>query len=555
MTHIKHGASRLFAGSLVVLSAAACDDVMVAKNLESPDVQRVFATPSAVEQTIGTGYQACHNGVIRNGAIMPALQTISLESYSGLNNFDLGIRASIPRVPIANYTGASSIFADFSALSRAGRLAANAVNALDKLIAEDIATPNDGVLGSKQRDLRARAFGFFVIGCNQGWLAMVYDSAGRVVPGMPSDSVPPLSSSADVMVAALAMFDSAVAIASLPDAAGFSTEAAWLGGTVTTQANFVRLVRSWRARFRAGVARTKAQREAVDWDKVIADAEAGITTDHTVSAGGSTGWSIGFTGSQMYQDGRGWSQISLMYYGMADASGKYETWLNQDLNLRVPFLVITPDKRWPAGDPRDAQVANSTNPANLNSLPFILASKDDETGAPWGNSYYQSQRTRYIRLNNNQGPWPEMTKAEIDLLAAEGYIRKGDFVKAAAKIDLTRNTRAGLPKLATVLLNGTDPVPGGASCVPRIPVPLATPGAYTTACGNMMEAMKYEKRMETAYTSYGMWWFDSRGWGDLIEGSPLEYPVPYQELNARQKPTYSLGGGGPSSAPRGTYGF
>lgn len=553
MNHIQKGARRLAAASLLVFLASACDDVLVADNLGSPDVDRVFATPSAVEQTIGTGYQACHNAIIKN-SILAALLSLSLESYSGLNNFDLGVRAAIPRNPIANYTGAPSTFSDFSALSRAGRLAANAVNALDKLIAEDIATPNDGVLGSKQRDLRARAFGFFVIGCNQGWLAMVYDSAGRVVPGMPSDSVPPLSSAKDVMDAALAMFDSAIVIASLPDAAGFSTEASWLGGTATSQANFVRLVRSWRARFRAGVARTPTERIAVDWDKVIADAEAGITTDHTVATGGSTGWNIGFTGSLMYQDGRGWSQISLMYHGMADASGKYVTWLNQPLNERIPFLVETPDKRWPAGDTRDAQVANSANPANLNSLPFILASKDDETGAPWGNSFYQSQRTRYIRLNNNQGPFPEMVKAEIDLLAAEGYIRKGDFVKAAAKIDLTRNTRAGLPKLAGVLLNGTDPVPGGASCVPRIPVPLGD-GRYTTACGNMFEAMKYEKRMETGYTSYGRWWFDSRGWGDLVENTPLEYPTPYEELNARQKPTYSLGGGLGSSAAKGTYGF
>ena len=554
MNHILNGARRLTAASLLVLAAGACDDVLVADNLGSPDVDRVFANPAAIEQTLGTGYQACHNGVIRNDVLMPQLLTVSLESYSGLNNFNMGVRAAIPRNPIQNFTGAPSIFNDFSALSRAGRLAANALNALDKLIKEDIATPENGVLGSKQRDLRARAFGFFVIGCNQGWLAMVYDSAGRVVPGMPSDSIPPLSGAHDVMGAALAMFDSAVAVASLPDAAGFQTESSWLGGTALSQANFIRLVRSWRARFRAGVARTPEEGNQVDWDKVIADAEAGITSDHTVNVGGSTGWAIGFTSSQMYQDGRGWSQITPMYHGMADISGRYETWLNMDLNSRQAFLIETPDKRWPQGDTRDAQIAASVAPANLNSLPFILAAPEDETGAPWGNSYYQSQRTRYIRLNNNQGAFPEMVKAEIDLLAAEGYIRKGNFAKAAEKIDITRNGRAGLPKLAGVLTNGTDPVPGGTSCVPRVPVPLAG-GGYDTVCGNMWEAMKYEKRMETGYTSYGRWWFDSRRWGDLVENSPTEYPVPYQEMNARQKTPYSLGGGLASSAARGTYGF
>jgi hypothetical protein len=239
---------------------------------------------------------------------------------------------------------------------------------------------------------------------------------------------------------------------------------------------------------------------------------------------------------------------------MADVTGGYETWLNQDLNLRTPFLVQTPDLRWPVGTTRDAQIQASEDPSDLNSLPFILAAPEDETGAPWGNSWYQSQRTRYIRLNNNQGDWPEMMKAEIDLLAAEGYIRAGDFVKAAAKIDVTRAGRAGLPALSGVLLNGTDPVPGGSNCVPQVPVPLGN-GDYDTKCGNMMEAMKWEKRMETGYTSYGMWWFDSRGWGDLVQGSPLEFPVPYQEMNARQKQPYSLGGGQASSAALGTYGF
>jgi hypothetical protein len=31
--------------------------------------------------------------------------------------------------------------------------------------------------------------------------------------------------------------------------------------------------------------------------------------------------------------------------------------------------------------------------------------------------------------------------------------------------------------------------------------------------------------------------------------------VPYPELEALGKPTYSLGGGGPGSAAKGTYGF
>jgi hypothetical protein len=58
------------------------------------------------------------------------------------------------------------------------------------------------------------------------------------------------------------------------------------------------------------------------------------------------------------------------------------------------------------------------------------------------------------------------------------------------------------------------------------------------------------------FTGWASWYLDSRGWGDLAEGTALEYPVPYQELDARRKPIYDLGGtGGRSAALRGTYGF
>jgi hypothetical protein len=52
---------------------------------------------------------------------------------------------------------------------------------------------------------------------------------------------------------------------------------------------------------------------------------------------------------------------------------------------------------------------------------------------------------------------------------------------------------------------------------------------------------------------------DSRGWGDLPEGTPLEWAPPYQDLQARGKAgteIYSLGGGTlPFSAAKGTYGY
>jgi hypothetical protein len=63
--------------------------------------------------------------------------------------------------------------------------------------------------------------------------------------------------------------------------------------------------------------------------------------------------------------------------------------------------------------------------------------------------------------------------------------------------------------------------------------------------------MKWEKRVETSMIGYGQWFVDSRGWGDLAVGTPLEWPIPYQELFARGKASYT----NTLRAPASTYGF
>jgi hypothetical protein len=97
-------------------------------------------------------------------------------------------------------------------------------------------------------------------------------------------------------------------------------------------------------------------------------------------------------------------------------------------------------------------------------------------------------------------------------------------------------------------------IPGGVSCVPRIPDLAAAFKA--SKCGTLWDAMKWEYRMETAYTGYGMWYFAGRGWGDLPEGSALYWPVPYQEMDTRRQAFYSAGGPNlPGGAPHGNYGL
>jgi hypothetical protein len=540
---------QLFASAtLLALSASACDQRLSVEDLSDPDVARVFATGQSIESTIGAGYQTVHNALDPSSqADRPGVEVFGLESYSSLNNFNLGTRSAIPRLPINNVIGAPSIFSEYTAWSKEARLIINALNALDALV------KSGKTIGTPAKDLRARSFGFFVAGTSLGWLAMAYDSAAIVGPGMPSDSVPPLSGAQDVMKAALGLLDSALAIANNPTAtSAFPLETAWMGGSSGLSLDqYKRVIRSYRARFRAGVSRTPAQAAAVDWAKVIDDAENGINFNFMVNTGSSTGWQNGWDVTR-YQDAT-WSEMTLMYFGMADVSGGYANFIAQDYAHKNGwFLVITPDQRWPQGATRAAQNAASVQPSSVSSRPYISnrSISNDVVGDGWGISFYDYFRYRYIKANSNAGLHPEFLKAENDLLAAEGYLRTGNVAAAAAKIDLTRVANGGLPALSGVITSATQPVPGGAQCVPQVPT-----GSGTVACGNIFEAMKYEKRMETAYSAWGRFWIDSRGWGDLVEGTPLEFPVPYQEMQSRQKPFYLLGPGFGSAAAKGVYGF
>jgi hypothetical protein len=345
------------------------------------------------------------------------------------------------------------------------------------------------------------------------------------------------------------MLDSAIAVANgAPSGSnGFPLPSTWISGQANlTAANFVRLVRSYKAKIRAGVARNPAERAAVDWNAVISDATNGITADFMITIGGSTGWTATFTTNQGYVAG-GWSSAPMFYYGMADVSGGYDNWLATPRDSRKAFLVVTPDKRWPQGATRAIQGAEAPTVA-LPAGRYMRnrPSGEDAPTTGWGDTWYDPRRWGVVNIASISGPVAELSKTEIDMLAAEGYIRQGNLAAAGALIDLSR-LRNGLPSVG-VPASATAPISTAADCVPHVP---QGPNFTSSACGNILEAMKYEKRMETAWTSYLAWYTDSRGWGDLVTGTVVEWPVPYQEMQARYNPYHT----GNNQAPKGTYGF
>lgn len=385
--------------------------------------------------------------------------------------------------------------------------------------------------GGSWPDLRSEAFARFMLGLHLGSVALLFDQ-GLILDETQDPATAQLRPYSEVMDAALGYLDEAIA---LTQQGSFTIPVEWTS-TELTNSQLGRLASSYKARFRANVARTPAERAAVNWAQVISDANFGITSDFNMMIDWSE-WSH-FVGFYQTVESAGWSQLSYQYLGMADQSGRYQTWTTLPTADRHPvlasgpFIIITPDNRFPQGATLAQQRAT---PGRYFFAPNTAVWSQPTRGTyRW--SYYADQRFRTWRSTNGAFTW--FPREELDLLRAEGYFRTGNLAVAAQGVNFTR-VAAGL--------NATDATGLNTSCVPKLP---------NGTCGNLFEMLKWEYRLETQFQGmFGApWYFLSRGWGDHYRGTQLQLPVPCGVLQARGLACYTLGGvGGNSASPGSAY--
>jgi hypothetical protein len=557
--HFSSRAAAVVAVSALLVGAAACSDPLSVENVNNPDRTRIFGLSRDVESLASRLYQNVHTATVGNTGLTGSdglyqqMLTMGLENASSLNNYGMGPRSSIPRVFIDNTIGNNFSVGnrrDFRDLQIAARTATRVLESVNS---------TGFTLNDTTSDRRLRAFAWFSYATALGNGALAYDSLGVPLPGEADAFEPPLVGADSVMRAALTALDSAQAN-SQGTAGTFTIPATWLAQDgAMTRADFVRLIRSYKARFRAQVARTPQERAAVNWTQVVADAQNGITTDFQININTSGGWDYAWLAQHHTTGEATWHQMVQLVVGMADTTRvggvpQYDTWLQIQRDVREPFLIVTSDLRFPQGTTRAAQQTNS--PATAMRAGQYIRNRptgDDAANTGWNTGFYSHNRWRAIQLNGrSSGKWTTYSKGENDMYAAEGLMRLNRTSDAIPLINASRAT-AGLPAIPGG--TGRDESIPGPSCVPRVPDPAQ--GYVRTKCGSPFEAMKWESRMESAYASYGAWYFNGRGWGDLPEGTALFWPTPWQELAARSKPIYSVGGVGNygGAAASTTYGF
>lgn len=550
---------RAAAFAVALVGSAACSDKSLAVvNPNSPETARVLGTATDAEALLGTYYKRWSSGVYGSTTNLEGMASImSMMNYSSLANNCMNARAPFSGASNVNSPGnvcAGEQYRLYQIESEVNRVAQSYLSQVKAGL----------TLGSPARDNRAKAFAEFLRGMSIGYMAMMYDSVAIVVDGQGAEDAGKLiyyKTAADSAYAALQRAVDA-ANAGGTGANGFPLPATWIPSpTSFTAAEFVKVIRSYRARLRANMARTPAERAAADWDAIIADAQNGITSDHLIT----TSTTVGPTNSwrQQFNSFSTWHQMPPFFIGMADTSGAYASWISQPMGDRggngASFTMATPDLRFPQGASRAAQQADfaitSCSAASTPCKRYFVNrpnGNDALSGLSFGFSNYD--HVRFYSWNTSgdgsarNGNTPFMVKPEIDLLQAEGLYRKGQYAAAAALVNKTR-VAAGLP--AITVFDETTLVPGGNACVPKVP---KAPSYNTIGCGTLWDALKYEKRIETAYTHYAPWFLDLRGWGELAKDTPLFWATPYQDMQARGTAISAIYGAGlgTGNAPNST---
>ena len=353
----------------------------------------------------------------------------------------------------------------------------------------------------------------------------------------------------------------------------------WIYNTAVSNDELAAIAHSYIARAMVYSARTPTERNSVDWARVIQHLDSGVTAPfgplgvpnplitmgyralmssqprNTAAICNANGASNGTNFCTLSTSGStsnyaGAVRVDLRLLGPADTSGGYQSWLTavsgSGFQNTPAFEVKTPDKR--------IQASTETTPRNkpvffkYTDLPPLDAIMPPERGTYYWSNYWSSSRalnnheqfpvngggrTRRVDLALIQDAM--LLPVEMDLLRAEGEIRLG---RAANAVPLINKSRIPNGELPAVTAAG---VPVANNCVPK---------RWDGTCGDLMDALMYEKRIETYGTAISF--FDLRGWGCLLEGTPLHLAPPGRQLDLLNKPVYSYGGSGPFSAPKPT---
>ncbi|WP_167613079.1 hypothetical protein [Maribellus sediminis] len=460
--------------SAVLLFAVSCEDFSLdleVPNYEHPNDDILTSDPVALTATAGgllnNWYMTVHD---YTGPCM-MMQTMADVSTCSWGNVGMNDMSSEPRkawnnLPSYGYQASTNTYfnALYSVLSDANTIVA----------AAEKGTEFDDPNLVKMMGKVGQAFSI-------GYLALVFD---RVWLSDESGPINEDGTSADykeAMAFALQKLDEAIALAD-----GVTVPTTWLPIGAANTSTFKQFLNSMGARMMVSNVRNSAQKSDIDWDKVIAYTDNGVTSDYTI-----------------FMDDVVWYDLAPKTYLVYPGWGRTDLYVINMMDPNTPAY-------WPEGE---TVLPESTSAdARLASDYGYLSSQNFN---PTRGTYHYSSY-RYKALDYYISEWVtdvvEFSASENEMYMAEAYLHKNNVAMAAEIVNAgTRVTRGGLA-----------PVAADASAV--------------------ADAIHYERCVEFAYTGMALSFFEMRKEDLLQKGTPLHFPVPGKALEAIPEENYTYGG-------------
>lgn len=533
---------------------AGCQDLDL-PYYNRPDRTRVIATPEDVEVLIYSTYRrwwesAHHSQPNRALSVMGNEMTTALTGASGTYDVAREPRETIPNTLV--YPGYWMMRRPWDLRWEVISSAVDGIQAIEQRgirIFETVDTDRVDVTE------RARAFAYFTAGLGHIYLAFHFDQSYIYTPDMELREDIDFKHMADygfgfhpyneVAEAGRELLRKALEIS---EEHPFAIPARWVNQDTDVSAeDFRRIIHSFIARSLAYTPRSPEERAAVDWSDneggVLYHVERGIQKDLYVKFVEGT-WESPY---QQFVTFINDARLANRLLGPADTSGAYQDWLAAPINDRTRFQIRTPDRRITGA-------SATTRGEYVNYSSRAAGVSNSQTRGQYLDSHYYS--VRHMHQDSLRIPGTKlvtMTPLEMEFLKAEAYYRIGQKDKTVEIVNKTRtrdrivpvgSTTVAYPGLPPVTIDG---VPEAGSCVPK--KPWRNPDG-SIPCGDLWDALMYEKRIELHGIEAIIPYADARGWGQLVEGTMIHFPVTARELEIIGYPEYSFGGAGrPGGAP------
>lgn len=470
---------------ITLISLSCKKDLLDVQNGNDPDFKKVYSSGEDVANVASGLWNTVFAGLHSGSGMEPMLAVAADHATCSWGNFGMRDVSFEPRDNAWNnapsYSNAGQTNYPYTKLYSAINTASLILKAIDGGLKINEGADNDMV----------KAFAKFNQGVAYGYLALMYDKTFIVDEKVTVEEKLEAASNYKLVAAAsIKYLDEAIALSS----GSFTIPAAWLGtSSAYSSADFKSLCNTMAARILSYMPRNQTELNAVDWTKVKAYADAGITKDFTILMDGTSKWY--FEGAD-YLTAEGWGRTDMYVANMMDPATQPNHW---DDTASFPY-------------PKE-----STNPVDKRLKTDFRYMPSNDFQAARG--YYHFSSYRFSRYDeqfvNGIGPKPDVMKAENDMLRAEAriYGTTPDLAGAAGIINAgTRVTRGQM-----------------------------TP--VTPVKADLIKAIHHERQVEMYTTGCGLQFFEMRKLNLLQKGTPLHFPLPAKLLETLRAPSpfYTFG--------------